>query len=426
MAVDRSPPSVVTMTTSDPTDTFHVVIAGGGVAALEAALALRAHAQHRATITMLSPQENFVYRPLSVGEPFALAPAKTVPLESVALDLDLDLRTDALASVDPDTHTAKLASGGVLSYDALLVAVGARRTRAFEHGISFRGSEDSEAVHGLIQDLEGGYLRRIAFVVPAGISWSLPLYELALMTARRAYDMNLTGVELTFVTPEERPLAIFGRGPSEGVGRLLEQAGIEITCSTYADVPAYGRVVLHPGDRTIECDRVVSLSTIAAIEVPGVPADADGFIPVDDFGHVDGLQDVFAAGDGTSFPVKQGGIACQQADAAALSLAHLAGADVEPRPFRPVLRGQLMTGARPAFMRTDISGAEGDSSTASDHTLWWPPSKVAGMYLTPYLHELELGHVPDAEGNVRDRLIMVPADGGHEFELLGFERKTRR
>ncbi|MGI8728981.1 MAG: hypothetical protein ACR2LK_03160 [Solirubrobacteraceae bacterium] len=58
-----------------------------------------------------------------------------------------------------------------------------------------------------------------------------------------------------------------------------------------------------------------------------------GFTPVDEHGRVQGLADVYAAGDGTTYPVKQGGLACQQADAIAELLAANAGADVNPHPF---------------------------------------------------------------------------------------------
>ena len=68
-------------------------------------------------------------------------------------------------------------------------------------------------MHGLIQDVEGGYAKSIAFVVPPGVTWALPLYELALMTAERAYSVN-TDVELTLVTPEDEPLGVFGREAS--------------------------------------------------------------------------------------------------------------------------------------------------------------------------------------------------------------------
>ena len=98
-----------------------------------------------------------------------------------------------------------------------------------------------------------------------------------------------------------------------------------------------------------------------------------------------GVENVYAAGDGTNFPIKQGGIACQQADAVAEVIAKAAGASLEPRSFRPVLRGQLITGRESRFMRTSLSGREGDSAQSSPETLWWPPSKIAGRYLAPYL-----------------------------------------
>jgi sulfide:quinone oxidoreductase len=124
-------------------------------------------------------------------------------------------------------------------------------------------------------------------------------------------------------------------------------------------------------------------------EIKSLPHDEDGFLPIDNHGRVTGVNDVYAAGDGTNFPVKQGGIACQQADAVAEVIAKTAGASLEPRSFRPVLRGQLITGRESRFMRADLSGREGDIAHSSPETLWWPPSKVAGRYLAPYLHEAD-------------------------------------
>jgi CBS domain-containing protein len=100
---------------------------------------------------------------------------------------------------------------------------------------------------------------------------------------------------------------------------------------------------------------------------------------------VPGLDDVFAAGDITRFPVKQGGIAAQQADAAAEMIAANAGADLTPQPFRPVLRGLLLTGRQPRYLRQEITGGAGDVSVASPEPLWWPPAKIVGRYLAPFL-----------------------------------------
>jgi sulfide:quinone oxidoreductase len=88
----------------------------------------------------------------------------------------------------------------------------------------------------------------------------------------------------------------------------------------------------------------------------------------------------------TTFPVKQGGIAAQQADAAARAIAAAAGAPVAATEFRPVLRGLLLTGAEPRYLRGDAAPDVGGS--VSPEPLWWPPAKVAGRYLAPFLSAL--------------------------------------
>jgi sulfide:quinone oxidoreductase len=276
-------------------------------------------------------------------------------------------------------------------------------------------------VHGLIQDIEGGYSKRIAFVVPAGVVWALPIYELALMAAQRAWEMSLPDVELTIVTPEERPLGIFGPSASEDVERMLDEAGIRLETASRAEIPGAGTVVLHPHGKVIEADRIVALPVTTPIAIDGLPRDRDGFIPVDSHGRVRGADDVYAAGDGTWFPVKQGGLACQQADAAAESIAAQAGADVDPTPFKPVLRGKLLTGSKPLFMRTDISGTGGDQSESTGHTLWWPPGKVAGAYLAPYLAAREQQPTGATPPIHRSQLVLESAREGHGIELLGLD-----
>jgi sulfide:quinone oxidoreductase len=115
-----------------------------------------------------------------------------------------------------------------------------------------------------------------------------------------------------------------------------------------------------------------------------MPEGAGGFVRTDEYGRVEGRDDVYAAGDMTTFPLKQGGIAAQQADAAAESIAALAGALVTPRPFRPVLRGLLLTGLSPRFLAASLLD---DSSEVDSEPLWWPPAKIVGRHLAPFLAE---------------------------------------
>ena len=96
------------------------------------------------------------------------------------------------------------------------------------------------------------------------------------------------------------------------------------------------------------------------------------------------MPGVYAAGDVTDYEVKQGGIACQQADVAAEHIAAQAGAPVDPQPFEPELKGLLLTENWARYLKPD-SGA----SILARRGLSWPPSKIAGRELAGYLKTLE-------------------------------------
>src|SRR6266566_4543406 len=121
---------------SQGSDPFNVLIAGAGVAGLEAALALRDHAGVAIRLTLLAPDPDFVYRPMAVQEPFAYGAAARYPLSSIAADLGAELLADAFAWVEPAARVAHTAGGGRLSYDALLLALGARPQRRYARAIT--------------------------------------------------------------------------------------------------------------------------------------------------------------------------------------------------------------------------------------------------------------------------------------------------
>jgi sulfide:quinone oxidoreductase len=388
----------------------NVLIAGGGPAALEAALRLHRVGGGRVTTTLLAPEGDFVYRPLSVLDPFAAGGATAYPLSRIAADAGSTHRPGTLAGVDPAAHVATTGAGEPMPYDVLLVAAGAVPTRPFESAIVFSGAEhDVEAVHGLVQDVEGGYTRRVAFVVPDGASWPLPLYELALMLAERAYEMSAS-LEIHVVTPEKAPLAAFGPEASREVARLLNEAGVVLHTGTRAERVERNRLRLEPGGE-LEVLRVVTLPRLVGRRIPGLPGDGDGFLVTDGHGRVTGVPDVYAAGDITAFPVKQGGLACQQADAAADHIAARAGADLEPQPFTPVIHGVLMTERSSAFMRS----GPGLQSRVAGHPLWWPPTKIAGRELAGYLEGVD-----EAHGHVRGLPVdlTVGRSDADEIEIL--------
>ena len=402
-------------TTESPT---HVAIAGGGVAAVELALALHALAGARVRVTLVAPQPDFELRALRTAEPFSADHARRHSLTDLAERVGARLIADRVLAVDGDRHELRLAESGVLGYDTLVLATGARQRTAYSRAITFTGDAESQDYHGLLADLDGHWTRSVAFVVPPGTTWPLPLYELALMTAREIHAMGIDDARLQLVSPEATPLALFGPEASQAVADLLARAHVTFTGNTYARPDADGRLELLPGGERLDAERVVALPTNEGIAIGGVPGDDRGFIPVDPDGRVRGLTDVYAAGDGTTFPVKQGGLACQQADAIAELLAAAAGADVTPTPFRPVLRGRLLTGRGAQFLEHPLAGGDGPGAR-SELRLWSAHRKVDGRYLSPWLAELDGTTEPDQTADAEPAIdVEIPLTVGRDAMRL--------
>jgi sulfide:quinone oxidoreductase len=387
-----------------------VLVAGGGVAGLEALLALHDLAGGRVALTLLAPERQFTYRPMAVAVPFARGHMQRHDLADVARHVGAEFVRGELAHVDSDASTAVTTDGRRLDFDALLVAVGAASEPAFSRVWTWTPELDQEVFGGLLADLEEGYAKRIAFVVPPDVAWPLPAYELALMTAWDARDMGQDDVEVTVYTPEETPLGVFGDEASNGLRADLEAAGVQVRTGVVVaeDPVAPARLIAQPGDEHLNSQRIVTLPRVVARGVGGLSVDNRGFIRTDEHGRVEGAQNVWAAGDAIAYPIKQGGLAAQEADAAAESIAAAAGAGVAPQPFRPVLRGVLLTGRGRQWIRRDLSkDADGE---AQRHALWWPPTKIAGRYLAPYLASLEETEYTD-EDRPEGQLVEFTPEG---------------
>src|SRR4051794_31794015 len=379
---------------------LRVVIAGGGPAGLEALLGLRDIAGGLVETTLVAPTAEFVYKPLLVDEPFG-RDAAHFELRPFVEEAGGQFVRELVTAVDPAARHIHLGNGTTLEYDVLVVCIGARTRPAFHDALSFDAAARVHSVDDLV-----GPARSVAFVVPGGVTWSLPAYELALMTRRVGRSRDL---RCTVVTPEPQPLALFGPAASEAVAQRLAQSGVECLTDSFARELDGGGFVLTPGDRPLDAERVVALPLLEGPALGGLPHDAEGFIPVDEWGGVVGADDVFAAGDGTTFPVKQGGLATQQADAVAEVIARQAGADVVPRPFRPVLRGKLLVGDESLYISNEVAGGRGAGVASLDY-LWWPPHKIAGRYLSAHLSHTQPR--ADLEPQVRplDVEVSLPGD----------------
>jgi sulfide:quinone oxidoreductase len=369
-----------------------VVICGGGIAGIEGLLRLRRLAGAGVEITLVSPEREFVYRPLAVRDPFEAAEPRRYSLARIASDTGAALVADSLAGVDMQDRRVRTEGGRELCYEALLLAIGARESSPYEHALLFSGRDRGEGLREILREIEAGRVTRMAFVLADWPAWPVPLYELALMTAVHARRMS-RDLRISFVTPEGRPLKAFGQAAGDAVARLVADAGIELHTGVVANVPAPHVVTF--GETRLEADRIVTLPKISGPAVPGIPAGVGWFVPIDERCRVkEGGGNVFAAGDATEFPVKHGGIGAQQADTAAAGIAHLAGAGELPQPLRPVIRGALLTGEKPLYLVAEVADGLGWRSAVYDEPPWAAAEKVVAEELGPYLRTLDASRDP--------------------------------
>jgi sulfide:quinone oxidoreductase len=372
---------------SPTAEPFQVVIAGGGVAALEASLALHELAGDRVEVTLLSASHEFVYRPMAVLEPFVDRPPRRLALARFAAERGATLVHDTVDAVDTGRRTVRTGNGRELPYDALLIATGAIAAATLAGAIPISPAHLGKSLGRLIEEIDGAEIESLAFVAPRP-SWPLPVYEVALLAAERARDRR-PDMAITIVTAEQRPVESFGEAVSAAVSELLAQAGIEVITGTRAELSG-DVLTLEPGGRQVRYDRVVTLPRLDGPAIDGLPGDVNGFLPVTAQCEVVGAERVYAAGDATQFPVKFGGIAAQQADAAATAIAALAGASVVPAPFDGTVHGMLLAGANRnrLYFSAEIQGTAAVSSQAGDTPTASTEAKIAARYLGPYLDGL--------------------------------------
>jgi sulfide:quinone oxidoreductase len=368
-----------------------VLIAGGGIAAVEAALALRALAGDRVRLTLLSPDPVLQYRPAATLAAFDDRIPLRYDLRAIAADMRAVYQKTLVKSVAPQKRYVRTASGARLEYDVLILATGARAIAGIPGAMTFRDHRDLRLIRRVLADVDSGAVRRIVFAVPTGVSWPLPMYELALLFAARAIERGLDA-DVSLVTPEREPLEVFGPHASALVRGLLEDGSVRfIGAAPAAGVRRDGALMLQTGG-PIRADRVVAVPQLRGRRIVGVPAGRWGFVPTHTDGRVDGIEDVYAAGDVTTFPVKQGGLAAQQADRIAHTIAAGAAASTKELRAGHVLLARLIGGRTPLILRTELD-AWGQPGAAQLEQVGkhgaGSSNKVLARYLTPYLETRE-------------------------------------
>src|SRR5438045_3875367 len=100
-----------------------VVIAGGGVAALEAAIALGTLGGEGLDIVVACPTEEFGFRAHQVREPFGGPPPLMLPLAEILAGVGRHVH-GSITEVEGPAHLARTDDGAALPFDSLLLCVG--------------------------------------------------------------------------------------------------------------------------------------------------------------------------------------------------------------------------------------------------------------------------------------------------------------
>lgn len=344
-----------------------LVVVGGGVAGLEACLALRAFAGDRARVTLIAPNRYFVHRPVRARDPLAVEGRVRTPLARLASAAGAELRHDRLAAVDTAARRIRTADGYELPYDALVLATGARSRRVPARAEPF-DEEHTAGCRVLMHRLYEGRIGSLAFVEPAAPTRAFDLYDLVIDTATRLRRERIAA-DLVLVTAEPAPLAMLGVRAAGFLHATLGAHGVRVVESAHVRAIGHGEVELAPLSRRILADRVIAAPRLAGPWLDHLPSDGEGFIPVDPHGRVHGVDGVYAAGDCTPFPVKHPSLAAQQADAVAAAIAADAGLPSTAEPFTPVLRGMLPSRLR-WYVDAPLTGGKGDATEISALPLW--------------------------------------------------------
>lgn len=363
-----------------------MVIVGGGVAALETAIGLYENVNVDVEVSLICPSNEFVYRPFAALEPFGIREATSMRIDKLIEGCDVNYIADKVSRVDQSFGRVMTSSGQLVDFDALVVTTGAEPVEGLRGAITIGDPAGTIKLEHMLRELDAGLIESVGFVSPSGASWTLPLYEMALLTAARSRKHG-HALSVKMITAEQEPMQVIGEEATARVCQLLSEAGVELLTSTRSRSFADGKVTTITGE-TIEVDRAVALPHLVGRRIPGLPHDPNGFLPTDSFGLVHETDAIYAAGDITDFPIKQGSIAAQQADAVICSLAARFGREREPRPFKPRLHAILLSDRGTTFIRASDDGGPHRGADVSDEPLWEDAEKIFSRHLSQRMRRL--------------------------------------
>lgn len=381
----------------------NIVVLGGGFAGLETAYALRHALPDRADITLVSNRRSFLFRPHTIYLPFGMDENQLlVDIAQPALRKGIRFIEANVREIDPVKRAVDWEGSGAAQtelYDYLVIATGAKARieeipGLAEHGHLLGAAADMVRLRAgldkLIEQAGRGRDQQIVLALPPDAPYVTPLYEMALMIEHHLREARVRErVSITFATCEMSLIESFGPLLHDLMLERFAERGI--ACETGVVLEKVEAGAAHFSNRAALPYDLLLASPPAGASVlfPALPAGPGGYLTTKlATRRVDGLDEVFAAGDTSDFPVKQAFLALLQADAIAEGIA----ADVQGRlprfVFEPVSKFVLEefdTGlyAQAPFTANDGLRVEVDSPDyrAGASPLWRIGKRMLGTAL---------------------------------------------
>lgn len=151
-----------------------VVVVGGGYGGATAAKYVRMWSDYQINVTLVEPNPEFVSCPISnlvLGGSKTMADI-TSPYDNLSKRHGVNLLRDLVTSIDPDRRIVKLASGGELPYDRLILSPGVDMMMDALPGMARAGAQDT-VLHAWKAGAQTLALRRQLEAMPDGGVYAL-------------------------------------------------------------------------------------------------------------------------------------------------------------------------------------------------------------------------------------------------------------
>lgn len=302
----------------------NVVILGGGIAGVEAAICYR---KEGFDVELISDRNYLFIYPLAIWIPVNTARFDDVayPLDKLAARHGFKLTVDRVKEIDASARAFTLERGGIRRAEHLVIALGASKTRyaGGEHTLSICGApEHSIRLKEKIDALVARGSGKIAFGFggnpndPSGVRGG-PGFELFFNLHHHLKKLGIRDrFEMTFFAPMPSPGARMGEKALQRMKKMFIRNRFHTHYGKKITRFEENGIVFEDGSR-VESDLTMFIPAgegLGLIRSSDLPKNNAGFIRINDYCEIEGIDGWYAIGDaaaleGPDWKAKQGHIA---------------------------------------------------------------------------------------------------------------------